>query len=103
MQSMKENHSELKQILEEMRTESKNLPATIGREIRRAIRRCRKRPPEVMAKPESDEDKTLVRTWHRTAITALVVLIGVVIVWAKTASGGGIKDAPDKPAIVTAK
>jgi len=105
---LEESMDDRKEAIQELRAEIKQLPeavrSVVKTEVQSAIRWCRKHPrkPKKPAENpvESSEDKNISRTWNRAAVTALIVLIGIVVVWAKNASGGA-KDASNKQTVQT--
>ena len=92
MDSMKENHVELKEMLLEMRKESRDLPVQIGRQVKRAIKLCRANPPEA-ATPlvhvpvrdqakKDDEFFDASKAWNKAIVTLILIIGTVVSLWA---------------------
>ena len=93
--TLKESHAELKGILAEMREENKDLPRTISREIRKAIRKCRGNPPKTESSKKPDTG--MWATWNKAIVTGLVLLLSAAAAWFQNANAGGTKDASNKP------
>ena len=104
MDSMKENHAELKEVLLEIRKETKELPELIGRQvrrsIRRSIRRCRANPPELSMAEKRDEATKendifdLTKTWNKALVTLVLIITTVITLWANQWIGAAKESQP---------
>lgn len=103
MSTMKDGHAELKAILTEMKVANQELPHAIGRQIRRAIVRCRANPPELSPSEKRDEALKendtfdIAKTWNKALVTLVLVITTVITLWANQYLGGSKDTAPQAP------